>query len=183
MNTEFKIEIASMKHIGYAELICQTMETSALARGTGISKRLPTDIIHKMEAGKAFIATHRNGDWAGFGYFEVWDNGKSVSNSGLIVAPHYRNKGIAEALKRRLFRRCRQLFPHAKIFSITTTKTVMKINSRLGFKPMPFGDLTADIQYWKGCQSCCNYDILQRTNCKLCLCTGMVFDPAESLEQ
>ena len=31
-------------------------------------------------------------------------------------------------------------------------------------------------------QSCTNYDILLRTNRKLCLCTGMLYDPAEKLE-
>jgi hypothetical protein len=53
----------------------------------------------------------------------------------------------------------------------------MKINSDLGYKPVTFSELTDDEAFWKGCQSCVNYDILQRTNRKHCLCTGMLYDP------
>ncbi|MEM9985946.1 MAG: hypothetical protein AAF804_12720, partial [Bacteroidota bacterium] len=37
--------------------------------------------------------------------------------------------------------------------------------------------------FWKGCQSCRNYDILTRNERKLCLCTGMLFDPAQKKKQ
>jgi hypothetical protein len=53
----------------------------------------------------------------------------------------------------------------------------MKINSELGYKPVTFSELTTDEDFWKGCQSCINYDILMRTNRKHCLCTGMLYDP------
>lgn len=53
----------------------------------------------------------------------------------------------------------------------------MKINSELGYKPVTFSELTDDKEFWKGCQSCVNYDILLRTNFKHCLCTGMLYDP------
>jgi len=39
-----------------------------------------------------------------------------------------------------------------------------------------FSELTTDEQFWKGCQSCPNYDILQRNDRKNCLCTGMLLD-------
>jgi hypothetical protein len=55
----------------------------------------------------------------------------------------------------------------------------MKINSELGYRPVTFSELTDDEQFWKGCQSCVNYDILTRTNRKHCLCTGMLYDPVE----
>ena len=53
----------------------------------------------------------------------------------------------------------------------------MKINYELGYKPVTFSELTDDPVFWKGCQTCKNYDILTRTEQKLCLCTGMLYDP------
>ncbi|MGN6418966.1 MAG: hypothetical protein ACTHMC_15830 [Pseudobacter sp.] len=32
---------------------------------------------------------------------------------------------------------------------------------------------------WEGCRSCVNYNILQGKQCKNCLCTAMLFTPAE----
>mgnify|MGYP000090877755 CR=1 FL=1 len=43
--------------------------------------------------------------------------------------------------------------------------------------PVTFAKLTDDEQFWAGCKSCVNYDILLRTNMTKCLCTGMVYDP------
>ena len=53
----------------------------------------------------------------------------------------------------------------------------MKINSDLGYKPVTFSELTKDKSFWKGCQTCKNYDVLQRTEQSMCLCTGMLYDP------
>ena len=55
----------------------------------------------------------------------------------------------------------------------------MKMNSDLGFKPVTFADLTDDDAFWKGCQTCVNYDVLTRTNRKMCLCTGLLYDPTD----
>ena len=46
----------------------------------------------------------------------------------------------------------------------------MKINSELGYEPVTYSELTRDEQFWKGCQSCVNYEILMsknRTNWKV----------------
>jgi hypothetical protein len=51
---------------------------------------------------------------------------------------------------------------------------VMKINTELGYMPVPFSELTQDDQFWKGCASCPNYAILQEKQRKMCLCTGML---------
>jgi hypothetical protein len=53
----------------------------------------------------------------------------------------------------------------------------MRINTELGYEPVTFAKLTDDEQFWAGCQSCVNYDVLQRTNMTKCLCTGMIYDP------
>jgi hypothetical protein len=51
------------------------------------------------------------------------------------------------------------------------------MNSDLGFKPVTFADLTEDDAFWNGCQTCVNYDVLMRTGRKMCLCTGLLYDP------
>ena len=50
------------------------------------------------------------------------------------------------------------------------------MNTELGYKPVPFSELTDDPTFWDGCQTCKNYDVLTRTNRKMCLCTGMLYD-------
>ena len=72
-------------------------------------------------------------------------------------------------------------WPHAKIFSLTSGAAVMTMNSQLGYKPVTFGDLTDDEAFWRGCEGCINKDVLHRTNRKYCICTAMLFDPADHL--
>lgn len=171
-----QIVIANKSHASYAEIICTTIEEAAKVRGTGIAKRQPEYIISKLEQGNAVIAL--DGDkFAGFCYIESWSHGKFVANSGLIVHPDYRNRGLAKEIKQAIFNHSRKKFPDAKIFGITTGLAVMKLNSDLGYKPVTFSELTTDESFWKGCQTCKNYDVLQRTEQKMCLCTGMLFDP------
>ncbi len=90
----------------------------------------------------------------------------------------FRGHGLAKRIKQKAFELSRERYPDAKIFGLTTGLAVMKINSELGYKPVTFSELTNDEAFWAGCQSCVNYDILQRTGRKYCLCTGMLFDPA-----
>jgi N-acetylglutamate synthase-like GNAT family acetyltransferase len=154
------------------------MYESALARGTGIAKRSPEYVAEKIDAGKAVVAL--DGDkLVGFSYIETWGHQKFVANSGLVIHPDYRNQGLAKQIKRKIFELSRKLFPNAKIFSITTGLAVMKMNTELGFKPVPFSELTNDKEFWKGCQGCRNFDILERNNYKMCLCTGLLYDPAQ----
>ena len=98
-------------------------------------------------------------------------------HSGLIVHHDYRNQGLAKKIKSKVFDYSQEKYPDAKIFGITTGLAVMKINYELGYKPVTFSELTDDPEFWKGCQTCRNYDVLQRTNQKMCLCTGMLYDP------
>jgi argininosuccinate synthase len=173
----FILEIASEAHVKYAEQISKMLEESAKARGIGIAKRPPEYIAQKMREGKAIIAFHRSGRLAGYSYIETWTHGKYVANSGLIVDPEFRNSGLGKRIKHAIFDLSRKKYPNARIFSITTSHAVMKMNTELGFKPAPFSELTTDKEFWDGCQSCRNYDILTRNNRKHCLCTGLLFDP------
>jgi hypothetical protein len=164
----------------YAETITTEMEESAKARGTGIAKRSPDYIIKKMEEGKAVIAVTTDGTWVGFCYIEAWEHEKYVANSGLIVSPAFRKTGVATDIKRKIFELSRQKYPQAKIFGLTTGLAVMKINSDLGYEPVTYSELTTDEEFWKGCRSCVNYEILKSKERKNCMCTAMLFDPEEA---
>ena len=171
-----EIVIANESHFKYAQIICDTIAESAKVRGTGIAKRTPEYIMKRLQNGNAIIAL--DGDkFAGFCYIEVWGNKDFVANSGLIVHPDYRNQGLAKKIKKAVFDLSRKKFPDAKIFGITTGLAVMKMNYELGYRPVTFSELTDDPEFWKGCQTCKNFDILTRTEQKMCLCTGMLFDP------
>lgn len=170
------ISVADHSHEKYAVTICNMIEEAAQLRGTGISKRKPEYIQAKINEGKSVIALEGE-KVVGFCYIESWDNAKFVANSGLIVHPDYRQTGLAKKIKTAIFELSRKKFPDAKIFGITTSLAVMKINSELGYKPVTFSELTTDEKFWKGCESCTNYDILMRTERKMCLCTGMVCIP------
>lgn len=173
-----EIIIADKSHSIYANIICESIAEAAQVRGTGIAKRTPDYIINKMEKGNAVIAL--DGDkFAGFCYIESWSHGKFVANSGLIVHPDYRGNGLAKKIKKVVFEQSRNKFPDSKVFSITTGLAVMKMNSELGYKPVTFSELTDDPSFWSGCQTCKNYDVLQRTNQTMCLCTGMLYDPVK----
>lgn len=177
-----QIIVANQSHFKYAQIISDTITDSAKVRGTGIAKRTPEYIIKRLQAGNAVIAL--DGDvFAGFCYIEVWGNKDFVANSGLIVHPNYRKQGLAKKIKKRIFELSREKFPNAKIFGITTGLPVMKMNYELGYKPVTFSELTDDPDFWKGCQTCKNFDILTRTERKMCLCTGMLYDTNTKIKE
>ena len=172
------VMVARDEHVRYAPAISRLIKKAAAARGTGIAQRAPEYVRARIEEGKAVIALA--GDrLAGFCYIESWSHGKYVAHSGLIVAPDFRKMGLAKKIKGRIFELSREKYPEARVFGITTSLPVMKINSDLGYKPVTFSELTDDDVFWEGCQSCPNYDVLTRTERKMCLCTGMLYDPKE----
>ena len=174
-----EIEISSDQHLMYVHEIQQEMYDSAQRRGTGIARRSIEYLSKKISEGNAVVATE-NGEWVGFCYIETWSHGQFVANSGLIVSPKFRHGGIATMIKDRVFALSRQKFPNAKIFGLTTGLAVMKINSDLGYKPVIYSELTQDEEFWSGCQSCVNYEILMKKERKNCLCTAMLFFPDNS---
>ena len=178
---DVNICVANISHVKYAERICELMYISAQERGTGIAKRSPDYVAEKMIAGKAVIALAGE-EFAGFSYIETWSHSRFVANSGLIIAHEFRKSGLARRVKAKVFELSRKLYPESKIFSITTGLAVMKLNTELGFKPVTFSELTDDEEFWKGCQGCINFDVLQRNNRRMCLCTGLLYDPAEHVK-
>lgn len=176
---DFIVQVALPEHRVFAQEIVDEMADSAKARGTGIAKRSPDYVANKMLEGKVVIAFHKDGSWAGFCYIETWTHGEFVANSGLIVSPKYRKSGLAHAIKAEVFGLSRKLYPKAKIFGLTTGLAVMKINSDIGYEPVTYSELTQDKEFWKGCESCINFEILKSKDYKNCMCTAMLYDPTK----
>ncbi|MDN3674373.1 GNAT family N-acetyltransferase [Flavobacterium branchiarum] len=177
---DFKIEKARSIHILWINEICEVTLLSAIARGSGISGRSPQLLETKMKKGEAIIAFAPDGRWAGFSFISSWENGRYVSNSGLIVAPEFRYTGLAKSIKRKIFELSAEMYPTAKIFSLTTGLAVMKMNHELGFEPVTYGELTSDRQFWENCKTCVNYAILTSKERKNCLCTATLFSPNDN---
>ena len=182
MEQQIIVRVANSSDTHYARIITEEMESSAKARGTGIAKRSPEYVAQKMTEGKAVIAIEPGGSWVGFCYIEVWGHEQFVANSGLIVSPAYRKSGTAKKIKQTIFNLSRKKYPQAKIFGLTTGLAVMKINSDLGYEPVTYSELTNDEEFWAGCKSCVNYDILMSKDRKNCMCTAMLYDPADHFE-
>lgn len=170
------ILVAGASHEKYVDEILETISAAAKVRGTGIAKRTHEYVAQKMREGKAVIALY-NDEFAGFCYIESWGNKQYVANSGLIVADKFRRHGLAKRIKKRAFDLSREKWPNAKLFGLTSGGAVMKINTELGYVPVPFSELTDDEAFWKGCQGCVNHDVLMRTDRRYCICTAMLYDP------
>ena len=178
----FTISVAAEAHLPYAVDVVKALEDASKAKGTGLATRSLEYIQAKISEGKAVIALYGE-RFAGFCYIESWEHERYVATSGLIVLPEYRGHGLAGAIKKAAFHLARRKFPTAKMFGLTTSLAVMKINSSLGFVPVTFTELTSDQAFWKGCESCQYFDVLQRSGNKNCLCTGMIFDPAPKVKE
>jgi len=179
----FIVRNAVNTDLSYVEQIVSAIVEASQKKGTGIAVRTPEYISDKIEGGKAVIALTDSGKWAGFCYIESWGHNKYVANSGLVVEPTFRGQGLAGAIKEKAMLLSFSVFPGARLFGLTTSLEVMKINSNLGYQPVTFSELTDDDEFWKGCESCPYYDILVRTRRVHCLCTGMVKKQGQSLEE
>lgn len=177
MKQNIQITIASDKHLEYVPVIEQALMNASQKKGAAIAVRSAEYLYQKIKQGKAVIACGSEGEWAGFCYIESWGHKRFVANSGLIVSEHFRGIGLAGEIKKRALELSARLFPGAKLFGLTTSLAVMKINSDLGYRPVTFSELTDDDQFWKGCETCPYYDILVRTKRNDCLCTAMIMDP------
>jgi hypothetical protein len=176
---EIEVLVAGPEHEVYVDTILETIAEAAKVRGTGIAKRTHEYLAKKMFEAKAVIALTKDGRFAGFSYIETWENQQYVTTSGLIVHPDFRGLHIAKRIKDHTFTLARVRWPHAKIFSLTSGDAVMKMNTALGYVPVSFNQLTDDDAFWRGCRGCVNHPILEMKERKFCICTGMLYDPAE----
>ena len=178
-----KIYTATKNHIHFAADVSKMINDAAQTKDIGLALRTPEYIAEKMNQGKAIIALADEKKVVGFCYLETWEHGKYVANSGLIVDPQYRKVGLAKQIKIAAFELSQKKYSKAKLFGLTTSPAVLKINSMIGYRPVAFAELTQDEEFWNGCKTCPNYDILTRTNRKFCLCTAMLLDPEEKDRQ
>ena len=179
MKHQIDICIATEKHLTYIPQVEKALYGASLQKGTGIAVRSKEYLEEKILQGKSIIALNKLGEWAGFCYIESWGHNRFVANSGLVVSPEFRGIGLAKEIKQRALELSMKLFPGAKLFGLTTSLAVMKINSSLGYRPVTFSELTDDDEFWKGCETCPYYDILVRTKRDDCLCTAMIMDPGK----
>ncbi len=163
-----KVIVADASHEKYVDLVLDTIREAAKKRGTGIAERTHEYVATKMKEGKAVLALDPSkqselGDtFVGFSYIETWGN-----------------KSYVTRIKDHTFTLARVRWPHAKIFSLTSGDAVMKMNTALGYVPVSFNQLTDDDAFWRGCRGCINHPILEMKNRKFCICTGMLYDPAQ----
>lgn len=182
---DFKVIVADSSHEKYVDIILATITDSAKKRGSGIASRTHEYLATKMRERKAIIALYgEEEEFAGFCYIESWGNKEYVANSGLIVVEKFRKHHLAMRIKQTAFTLSRLRWPNAKLFGLTSQTAVMRINTKLGYVPVAFSELTQDDAYWAGCGTpehpcCVNCDILARSNRKYCVCTAMLYDPKE----
>lgn len=176
MESPFSIITATSAHHSYIPDILSAIYEASKVKGNSIVMRDPNYLAKKMDEGKAVIAL-RGDELAGFCYIESWEGEKYVANSGLIVKPEYRGQGLATEIKKAIFNICRTMFPQGKIFSITKSAAVVKMNTKLGFREVPYTELTSDPKFWKGCDTCPHYQKLLDNGMKSCDCQGLLFDP------
>lgn len=176
------IRIAGNQDVQHINAIMTEIETSAKNRGTGICKRSAQQLEERMKDGDAVIALSNSGEWIGFCYINSWDNDQFVSTCALVVEPRYRKSKVATYLKQRAFQLARRKYPQAKLFGLTTSLAVMKINTALGFRPVTYSEITKNESFWDACKSCPNYNILRGKRHSNCLCTAMLFDALATIE-
>ena len=172
------IEIGNKNHEKYACIISKMILSSAEKKGTTIALRKSEYILDKIKKGKTVIAMDGQ-VVAGFCYFQNWENDKYIAHSGLIINENYRGKGLSRKIKKQIFNLSKQKFPNAKIFGLTTSKAVIKINYELGYKKVQYKQITKDDKFWEGCKSCVNYKLLSLSKRENCKCVGMVYDPCK----
>lgn len=174
MITDVQIIRANAIHHCYIPDILDAIYEASKVKENSIVMRDPQYLAQKMDEGKAVIALDED-TFVGFCYIECWENEKYVANSGLIVRPEYRGRGVAMRIKQEIFNVCREMFPESKIFGITKSEAVIKINKRLGFTVVPYSALTTDEKFWNGCDTCPHYQELLGNNYEDCQCTGLLF--------
>ena len=152
------VRLATPNDIEFINDISKEMAFSATQRGTGIALRTPEYLMGKINKDLAMIAIHpENGQWIGFCYLEFWQNEKYVANSGLIISPKYRGQGYTRDIKTAIFSYCKEKFPAATLFSLTSNAIVMKLNREFGYKEVPFSEIVNDVSFISGCDSWVDY--------------------------
>lgn len=173
------ITLADDRHYEFSAGIAGAISDSAIRRGIEAPARTPDYILDKMKTGLAVIATDPlHEKWMGFSYLEVWDHKRYVANSGLFVPEEYRGIGIPRDIKAEIFRISRSRYPFARLFSLSTSPSVIKSNIELGFQLVTHQEILSDPWFSEGCNSWLNYAAMMTASETPLPHLAMVYDPA-----
>lgn len=172
------ITLADNTHHKFAEGIANAISRSAAQRGIDAPARTPEYILGKMNDTLAVIATDPlNEDWMGFSYIEVWEHKRYVANSGLFVPEKFRGIGIPKEIKKEIFRISRSRYPFARLFSLSTSPSVIQSNIELGFQLMTHQEVLKDPWFSSGCNSWVDYAAMMSGSDTPLPHLAMIYDP------
>ena len=170
---EVEVRPATPDDVGYAVAAAELI--ALLAPGNDLALRSVDFLKSKIEAGQAVVALEGT-RLVGFGYWAAWQDGEFISHSGLVVHPDMQGRKLGRALKTALAESSRRRFPSAKTLSLTTSPQVKRLNLSLGFRVVPLDQLTTDPEFWRGCETCRQFQEIQARGEKCC-CEGMLLEP------
>lgn len=151
-----------------------------VARGAvGMAERPAALLQQKMLSGDALVALG-GGTWLGFCCLGLWDGGRFVATSGLIVRPDFRGKGVARRLKEAALELALRKYPAAKPFGLTTSDAVSSLNERLGFLEVSYSELPRDPAFWESCATCPHHGTLLENAGTRCHCRAWLLPAAAS---
>ena len=139
----------------------------------GLAARSVPELSAKISDGLAVLALSAEDALAGFILVCPWEEGRWVSTSALVVARAHRNHGLARRLKEAAFALARVRFPSARLFGLTTSGTVMKVNAGMGWVPATYAEVCRAPEFWKGCEACPHHGTLLKMKGEVCFCTAM----------
>jgi GNAT superfamily N-acetyltransferase len=131
------------------------------------------DRVANGEAVLAFL----DGEFVGAGYLKTWENGRFLSQSGVVVDPKARRMGIASAIKARVMEVSLGKHPDATCVSLTLSPAIEKMNRALGFRNVSYADLPQGDDFWEGCKTCPYYETLVANQRVTCNCAALRLDP------
>jgi len=174
---EIVVRTALESDVGYADVASELIAQAAV--DYDVAQRSPELLREKILHGRAVLALAGD-ELVGFGFWSPWQGGRFVSHSGLVVRPDKRGLMLGKRPKSELLASSRRHFPQAILMSLTSSSAVQAMNTSLGFERVRLDQLTADPEFWRGCESCRNYAELlaHRDHCR---CDGMILPPDESL--
>ena len=173
---DFIITIPTKEQISFSKKIASLLKEAATEKSRGLNIMKSDYIAEKISSGNSIIAT-KDGKLAGFCYLRRRNKEGYVSIAGIVIMPEFRKSGLSALIIAKAFELARTKYPKAKIFSLTTSPTFMRIKSELGYKPITYSKLSTSDEFWNACSNCRNFSILKKNNYARCLCSAMLFNP------
>jgi len=173
--SEVVVRVATEADAGFADAAAALI--AAAARNHDVARRPPELLRAKIQAGQAVLALDGD-ELVGFGFWSLWQGGRFVSHSGLVVRADRRGIALGSRLKLALVASSRERHPDAVLMSLSSSPLVQAMNHALGFVRVPLDQLTTDPEFWRGCESCRNHSELC-THPGHCHCIGMILRPGE----